>query len=191
MEKNTENANYQIFVFTYEDKSIEFMYDLKDDTIKIDATKVANLFNRRIDVFLKTNPTQNFLNFINNLSEFPPTGGNSNQKNKIYYESKGHSGTFMYDELALKFAAWIDVSFEHFVYSSFKKILTKKVEPVKEAVTALQNKKDELQKLLLKANNENNEIALKIIELNKDIEKIKRRKSKALQSFANQINMFD
>lgn len=106
--------------FIYQDTQIHFALQ-NEGNVMVNATEMAKAFNKRIDVFLKAEHTKEFIKVLEkNLAEFPPYGGNSELK---IIESKGHVGTFMHEVLALKFAAWLDVEFELWVYKKINEIL--------------------------------------------------------------------
>ena len=123
----------------YEGKEVEF--DLLNDNVMVNATEMAKIFGRRLDFFLKTEPTKLFINALKNVStgvnssnfdenstdknhEFTPKGGNSpafSASNII--QTRGQNGTWMHRVLAIKFAAWLDPHFEVWVYSTIDQIM--------------------------------------------------------------------
>jgi len=105
--------------FIYQDTQIHFALGNEGD-VMVNATEMAKVFGKRIDVFLKTEPTKAFINLL----EFPPQGGNSSALNREeVIKTRGQNGTYFHRILALKFAAWLDPEFELWVYSSIDKIL--------------------------------------------------------------------
>lgn len=110
--------NNQIKKFKYNENEIEF--DTQNE-IMVNATNMAKIFDKRIDVFLKTQPTRDF---IDSILKFPPTGGNlSIESEKDLLISTGRNGTWMHRILALKFAAWLNSDFEVWVYSTIDNLL--------------------------------------------------------------------
>lgn len=123
----------------YEGKEVEF--DLLNDNVMVNATEMAKIFGRRLDLFLKTEPTKLFINALKNVStgvnspknnidlsqksdEFTPIGVNSptfNASNII--QARGQNGTWMHRVLAIKFAAWLDPNFEVWIYSTIDQIM--------------------------------------------------------------------
>ncbi len=190
--------------YIYNGKTIDF--SLVDNNIMINATQMANAFNRRIDFFLKTDHAQAYIkalkkaynspNFNINLRDnlppncgslrqkegentpnlppfggsleqnegqntpnLPPFGGRSDanlsemsdrSESKIIKTINGKA-TWMHRLLALKFAAWLDVEFEIWIYTTIDRLLLGHFRELKEATTekllaqqALENKRKEL-----------------------------------------------
>lgn len=118
--------------FIYEDTEIHFLINPLDNNVMINATEMAKLFDKRIDVFLKAEHTKRFIECLEkSINEFTPNGGNSDNQFPPYggnsevkiIETRGQSGTFMHEVLALKFAAWLDVEFEMWVYKTIQELL--------------------------------------------------------------------
>lgn len=104
--------------FTYEKQTIEF--DITNNNVMVNATEMAKLFDKRIDVFLKTEPTKAFIL----AAKFTPTGVNLGIRGDAdLIQTKGRNGTFFHRILALKFAAWLDAEFELWVYATIEEVL--------------------------------------------------------------------
>jgi len=105
--------------FIYQETQIHFLLQ-NEGQVMVNATEMAKAFGKRIDVFLKTEPTKAFISVL----QFTPTGGNSEPitLEKIV-QAKGHMGTYFHRILALKFAAWLDPQFELWVYSHIEEVL--------------------------------------------------------------------
>jgi hypothetical protein len=101
----------------YQDTHIHFLLNNDDANVMVNATEMAKVFNKRIDFFLKTDQTKIFIDRL----LFPPNGVNKNKEEVIFANKKG--GTYMNRLLALKFAAWLDVDFEIWIYSTIEKII--------------------------------------------------------------------
>ena len=107
--------------FIYQETEINFSINPLNKNVMINATEMAKAFGKRIDVFLKADHTKNFIEKLEiSLNEFTPYGGNSEMK---IIETRGQSGTYMNRKLALKFAAWLDVEFELWVFDKIDEIL--------------------------------------------------------------------
>lgn len=116
----------EIQKFTYGGTSVEF--DIDHRNIMINATEMAKIFNKRIDVFLKAEGTKAFIEAL----KFPPFGGNSESlKYEEIIQTKGKSGTWMHRKLALKFAGWLDPAFEVWVYGVIERLLFGETEEVR------------------------------------------------------------
>ncbi len=137
----------EIVKFIYQDSEIGF--DL-DSNGMINATEMAKIYNKRVDVFLKSDHAQAFIGIL----EFPPNGGNSDaMKRDEIIQTKGQSGTWMCQHLALKFAAWLDPRFEVWVYQTIRKLIMGHYEDLKKATIekiTLKDKKETLRDELLK-----------------------------------------
>lgn len=117
--------------FIYQDTQIHFSLQ-NEGNVMVNATEMAKAFNKRIDHFLKAEHTKQFIKALekdmasfppyggSENSEFSPNGGNSTIK---ILETNTNLGTFMHEVLALKFAAWLDVEFELWVYKKINEIL--------------------------------------------------------------------
>lgn len=104
----------------YNEIDINFLINPNNSNIMINATQMAKAFNKRVDVFLKSDHAQNFIHTL----ELTPFGGRSEplKKDEILKTING-SVTWMHRVLALKFAAWLDIDFELWVYSTIDDIL--------------------------------------------------------------------
>lgn len=109
-------TNLKTLEFIYQDTQIHFLLNLNDDNVMVNATEMAKAFDKRIDVFLKTDHVKEFINRL----LFPPNGGNKSIENVMYTTNKA---TYMNRLLALKFAAWLDVDFEIWIYQTIEKVL--------------------------------------------------------------------
>lgn len=106
--------------FIYQDTEIHFLVNPNDKNVMINATEMAKPFNKRIDVFLKTQPTKEFIELL----KFPPTGVNLEpilEENII--QTKGRSGTFFHRELAIEFAMWLDPIFKRWIIAKIDEVL--------------------------------------------------------------------
>lgn len=131
-----------IQVFTYNNQEIEF--DPSSSALMVNATEMAKVFGKRIDVFLKTEPTKEFIKLL----EFTPTGGNSRPLKKVeIIQTKGQSGTWMHRILALKFAAWLDPKFELWVYQTIDEILFGSYRRMEESLRLSAQRKNRIEEL--------------------------------------------
>lgn len=180
----------QTLEFLYNSYQIHFLLNPEDDNVMVNATEMAKLFNKRVDDFTRLLSTKDFIKVI--LNDLNSTNNHAHvrdyNENDVISSSKKR-GTYMHEVLALEFATWLNPEFKLWIYKTIKEIVTKKNAPVKNIVAVLENKKQKLKSLLEKANKEENTVAIDILELNKEIERLKRNKSKILQRFANQYEM--
>lgn len=109
----------EVVHFIYNEQTVDFL-PKGDDNLMVNATQMAKIFGKRVDVFLKSDHANEFINAL----EFTPFGGNSEPlKRDEIIQTKGQSGTWMHRILALKFAAWLDPKFEVWVFSTIDQIL--------------------------------------------------------------------
>lgn len=115
--------------FIYNNQEIDFLQS-SDENVMVNATQMAKVFEKRIDHFLKSDHTKEFINAL----EFTPFGGNSEPlKREDIIQTKGQSGTWMHRILALKFAAWLDPKFEVWVFTTIDKIILGHYRDLREA----------------------------------------------------------
>lgn len=171
--------------FIYQDTQIHFLIG-NEKNVMVNATEMAKAFGKRIDVFLKTDPTKAFINAV----EFPPKGGNINPiLRKDLIQTKGKNGTFFHEILAFKFAAWLDPNFEVWVYSTITKILLGHYKQHWDAHIKQEDAKTRMEKskekLLLNASQEE---VIAYFEAEKEYNSAKNDKKKAI---LNQYRLFD
>jgi len=171
--------------FIYQDTQIHFLLS-NDDNVMVNATEMAKAFNRRIDFFLKTEPTKAFIKAL----EFPPIGGNSESiSGENLIKTKGKNGTYFNQILALKFAAWLDPYFEVWVYRITNKILFGHYKEHWDAHILQENAKERMEtakKKLLNAPTQEDAIAY--FEAENVYKTAKNAKLRAIQS---QYKLFD
>jgi phage regulator Rha-like protein len=167
--------------FIYQDTQIHFALS-NDKSVMVNATEMANAFNKRTDHFLRSDHAKAFINVL--LST--PYGGNKKPLliDEILFANK-KAGTYMHRILALKFAAWLDPAFELWVFSTIDEILFGNYKKHTEAVIdkiQYEKRMDELSGKLL--DNPEFEEYLQIQQLIKTTDA---EKQKALKAQINQI----
>jgi hypothetical protein len=114
------------------------------ENVMVNATQMAAIFGKRLDVFLKTDHVAAFIKVL----EFTPYGGNSAPlKRHEIIQSRGQQGTWMHRILALKFAAWLDPAFEVWVFTTIDKIINESFRMEREARLRKLSAKNEMAKL--------------------------------------------
>jgi hypothetical protein len=160
--------------FVYNNQEVDFLPN-GEGNVMVNATQMAAIFGKRLDVFLKSEHAQAFIKAMLNLQKedqngdlspqkrgdklelFPPYGGNNfdedfeeypdfvgmgleqSEANKFLVaqseagnfkytldqiiRTNKRGGTWMHRVLALKFAAWLDPSFEVWVFETADKII--------------------------------------------------------------------
>lgn len=146
--------------FEYSGALIKF--EVSDKNVMVNATEMAKVFGKRVDVFLKTDHANEFMSVL----EFTPFGGNSAPlKKEEILITKGQSGTYMHRILALKFAAWLDPKFELWVYSTIDHILFGYANRISEQLKLIANKEKSIQELQEKLNQNADYLLLKTQEI--------------------------
>lgn len=103
----------------FEQNPVTFLLS-KENSVMVNATEMAKIFDKRLDHFLKADHVKDFISVL----EFTPFGGNSEPlKPEEIMKTRGSAGTYFHRILALKFAAWLSPEFEVWVYSTIEQIL--------------------------------------------------------------------
>jgi hypothetical protein len=109
----------EIVHFIYKEQPVDFLPG-GNDNVMVNATQMATIFGKRVDVFLKSDHAQAFIEAlllvpknVENETLSTPNGGNKFKylRDEILKTNK-RGGTWMHRILALKFAAWLDPNFE-------------------------------------------------------------------------------
>lgn len=115
-----ENKNVK--VFEYEGYKITFEFE--NGQRMVNATQMAKAFGKRVAHFLQNKQTKEFINFLNSRYRNSGHGSNYEALRVVKGGSPGRQGTWMDEKLALKFAAWLSVEFEAWVYDTIHDILS-------------------------------------------------------------------
>lgn len=102
--------------FIYQETQIHFLLNPSSSHVMVNATEMAKLFNRRVDVFMKTDHAKSFIEIMEHPDNRPPKGGQ-------IIENRGRNGVYFDRRLALKFAAWLSPEFEFWVFDRMDQIL--------------------------------------------------------------------
>ena len=133
-------------ICVFEENAITFLVS-KDNSMMINATEMAKVFNKDLFQFTKSEGTKSFIDSCLKPANAGLLGVKTEDDLII---SRQKSGTFMHRVLALKFAAWLSPDFEVWVYSTIERLLFgRHVEREKsfEKTISLQN---ELESLVMK-----------------------------------------
>lgn len=116
----------------------------KDNGMMINATEMAKAYGKEVAHFMENERTKEFVKKALNTrnSEYLKI-----EKETDLVFSRQKVGTFMHRVLALKFAAWLDVDFEVWVYSTIEKLLFGKHVEREASFKRTLNLKSELDKL--------------------------------------------
>lgn len=133
-------------ICVFEENAITFLVS-KDNSMMVNATEMAKVFNKDLFQFTKSEGTKSFIDSCLKPANAGLLGVKTEDDLII---SRQKSGTFMHRVLALKFAAWLSPDFEVWVYSTIERLLFgRHVEREKsfEKTISLQN---ELESLVMK-----------------------------------------
>lgn len=106
-------------ICVFEENAITFLV-LKDNSMMINATEMAKVFNKDLFQFTKSEGTKSFIDSCLKPANAGLLGVETEDDLII---SRQKSGTFMHRVLALKFAAWLSPDFEVWVYSTIERLL--------------------------------------------------------------------
>lgn len=103
-----------IQIFSYNNSNITFQ--LENGDVMVNATEMAKAFpNKRINDFVNLKQTKEFIQLLTlktGISVLEIQHGGA------------YAGTWMHQKLALKFASWLSVDFEIWVYDHIEELLT-------------------------------------------------------------------
>lgn len=106
-------------ICVFEENAITFLVS-KDNSMMINATEMAKVFNKDLFQFTKSEGTKSFIDSCLKPANAGLLGVKTEDDLII---SRQKSGTFMHRVLALKFAAWLSPDFEVWVYSTIERLL--------------------------------------------------------------------
>lgn len=192
------------YEFLYNKVNIGFVLNPQNANLMINATEMAKVFDKRIDVFLKTDHAQNFIKTLEKILEkenkLTPNGGhlennlppNGGRLDKKVIDYRGRNGVYFERRLALKFASWLDVEFELWVYNMIDNIMFGHYKKHWEA-HALQEeakiKMEELKKKIL--TQPTPELVAQYFEAEKQQKNALLLKKKAIKQQLNLFNQFN
>ena len=171
--------------FIYQDTEIHFLINPLDDNVMVNATEMAKLFNKEPKDFLRLDGTKKFINYQlikNNIVADVPR---YIEKNIVYSNNK--AGTYMTRKLALKFATWLDVAFEDWVFETIEKILFANYKKHWDAHVIQTQAEDKLEEL--KAELHIEPTVQKVKDYFKELAIIKSAKTAKRKAIFNQLKM--
>jgi len=109
--------------FIYQDVEIHFAFQ-NEGNVMVNATEMAKSFGKRVDDFTRLSSTENYINeVLEDLNLKNNHADVRDYKREDVINSNKKRGTYMCDVLALKFATWLDVKFELWVYKTINNVL--------------------------------------------------------------------
>jgi hypothetical protein len=147
--------------FVYNNNEIEFTQGGKNG-VMVNATQMAKIFDKRVDVFLKSDHAKEFVKLL----ELTPYGGSSTPLSKEeIIQTKNGSHTFMCRILALKFAAWLNPEFELWVYTAIDQILFDYYRKLEDSLKESAKRKNQMEKLQEELNADPRFLELEMLKL--------------------------
>jgi hypothetical protein len=123
---------YNVIEFEFDNKVVEF--DISGTDVMVNATEMGKIFDKEPYSFLRIESTKRFIDELKSaIPAFRTVPGTErNAGNEVFADEKvvrsdrgGADGgeTWMHRQLALKFAAWLDVRFEVWVYQTIDQLV--------------------------------------------------------------------
>lgn len=168
--------------FLYQETSIQFLVNIKNENVMINATEMAKPFGKRTDNFLQLKTTKEFIEEL----KVPDMSGTLNMK---IVENRGRNGIYFCQDLAVDFAMWLDVKFRVWVSRRIRESLNQTVKQVQNSISIKENKELQKQALIKKSVETNNTDLLELLQIEKDIKKAEYIERKATAEFKSQFKM--
>lgn len=162
----------------YHESGIKFVVD-KENNIKVNAEDMATIFSKNVRDFTNLKSTKDFIAICSENSKDP--------KESIL-DTRQKSGILMNSILALKFANWLDTSFEIWLHRAIEEVKFEHYNAHLKALTAQQEERNLFDKLCREAAYQQNELAIKIIESHRRLERFTNDKRNALRKNTKQVN---
>jgi hypothetical protein len=109
--------------FIYQENEIHFLVNPNDKNVMVNATEMAKMFGKKTRLFLKTDHAKSFIAELKRT----PYGVQINDKRHPnggqIIDDRGRNGIYFNRKLALKFATWLDVKFELWVFDTIDEII--------------------------------------------------------------------
>lgn len=196
-----------ILEFIYNESTISFNPTGNDD-VMVNATEMAKVFGKRIDVFLKAEHVQEFIDAlieslneeneftpnrgnsaVENENEFTPNGGNSSPITRDdILQTRGQNGTWMHRFLALEFAGWLDPKFKVWVWRKIDTIILGHYREVKAATYEKLAAEKAVEQKRIKLLNDNPEFA-EFLELEGKLSESEKKRVRALKLSMDQFKL--
>lgn len=170
----------EILKYEFEKEIIEF--EIINGNVMVNANQMAKVFNKRVENFTRIEST---ILFIDECLKNANKRFISVEKEDDLIISKQKSGTFMHRILALKFAAWLNPTFELWVYSTIDKILFDYYKRLEESLKQSAQRKNRIETIEDQLNSIPEFQELQTLKLEERQEAYKRGKENR-----NQLEMF-
>lgn len=167
---------FKTLEFIYQDMQIHFLVNPHNNNVMVNATEMAKAFDKRTKDYLANQSTKEFILALERTL-------NSVHSDVKILDNRGHMGIYFDRRLALDFAAWLDVDFRVWVFSTIDNIVFGNYKKHWEAHQKQEQAKLKLSVLknqLLTAPTA--EIAIEYFETEKIVNDTRNEKQKALQN---------
>jgi hypothetical protein len=174
-----------IQVFTFGGADVEFNF--AGNQVMVNATEMAKIFGAQVNEFLSNQKTKAFLEecLKNGNSRFLEV-----EKEEDLIFSRQKSGTWMHRVLALKFAAWLDLAFELWVFRTIDTVLFGRYREMEAQLKTSAERKVKMEALKRELATNETYIELERLEkLEKEATYVRRNEaSRQLKIFIEQLN---
>jgi hypothetical protein len=189
--------------FIYQQTELHFLLQNEND-VMVNATEMAKLFNKDVRLFTRLKTTEVYIERLiqrkNNVAESVQNDENLavfnpkrqlnvadvlhyNYENVLFSSKK--AGTFMCRQLAIKFAAWLDVDFEIWINETIEDILFSENYMLhRRKLIEIAETKQQIKVLRTKILNKlgDNDTAIELIRHQDLLKRLENEKAKALNS---------
>lgn len=183
--------------FIYQDTQIHFLLG-NEKNVMVNATEMAKRFGKEVRSFLRLEGTEKYIDFLIKKANIRTDVYGYNENNHAdlrdynredFVFSNNKAGTYLHRKLALKFAAWLDVEFEDWIYDTIEKILFGNAKKVGEKISDAELKKIQIAELIQKVRDSGNETAISLLDNLEELKVIEKEKKKAMAQFSNQFKI--
>ena len=126
----------------YNGRSVSFQYERSN--LMVNATEMAEIFGKRVDHFLKSDQTHDFINEL--LKPENKIIFNISSKKDLIIAIRSR-GTWMHEVLALNFAVWLSPSFHVWVYRTILSIVKNKYNALEMSLAESKIRNTEINRL--------------------------------------------
>lgn len=158
--------NLQLFEFN--GKAVAF--ELSNETVMVNATEMAKIFGKQVNEFTTNKDTIAFINEClkngNSRFLFPEYADNEMVvTEEMIISSRQKTGTWMHRVLALKFAAWLNPTFELWVYSTIDELLFGKYRQMEASIKLSAERRNHIEQLKKELAHDERFLALERLQL--------------------------
>jgi hypothetical protein len=167
--------------FIYQDTEIHFLFG-REKNVMVNATEMAKAFGKRTKDFLANQSTKDY------IFEVEQTLKSVHSDLKII-DNRGHMGIYFERRLALKFATWLDVKFEVWIFDTLDNLLFGSQKVIGGKISEAELKKQQIADLIKKVRESGDQTAISLLDNLEELKVIEKEKKKAMTQFSNQFKM--